>query len=144
MATIWTRRGPRLSQVCHLVAKLTGATPERERLGRVWLQNKEATASRSIAGTPFLAAALHGSAAGGAEVTPPLRHARGDSINIGDKLSTEAMRVTLTGSPLLRGSLGVGGDRNERHDAECGNANDVLDSMSSKLTSQMTTPVQAH
>jgi hypothetical protein len=60
-------------------------------------------------------AAPHRRAARGADVSLPLDHAGCDAINVGNTLPAQALRVTLTGSPLLGSALGGGRNRHERY-----------------------------
>jgi hypothetical protein len=68
-----------------------------------------------VASTSPLRAAPHRRAARGADVSLPLDHAGCDAINVGNTLPAQALRVTLTGSPLLGSALGGGRIRYERY-----------------------------
>jgi hypothetical protein len=89
--------------------------------GRTYLLASSLTFRSAGPRSPLLAG-LECSTAAGAEIPPFLRHACSDAVNVGDKFLTEALRVTFTGSSLLRSSLRAGRNIHQNKSTQGDNA----------------------
>ncbi len=83
---------------------------------------RDASEGALVAGACPFAAAVEYDAATAAEMCAVLRHARGDTLDVGNVLAAEALCVALAGRALLRGTLGGGRNGHKRegaYDGKC-------------------------